>query len=55
MNGSPLTSWDGAEAIYTFADKPMLIALFLVLTVVVVAGVVIHSARHETRAFKRFP
>lgn len=55
MNGSPLTSWDGAAAIYTFADKPMLIALFLILTVAVVAGVIIHSARHETKAFKRFP
>ena len=31
MGGSPVTSWEGAEAIYTFADKPALIALFLVL------------------------
>jgi hypothetical protein len=55
MSGSPVTSWDGAEAIYTFADKPALIALFLVLTAVVVVGAIIHSAKHETKAFKRFP
>jgi hypothetical protein len=55
MSGSPVTSWDGAEAIYTFADSPALIALFLVLTAAVVVGVIIHSAKHETKAFKRFP
>lgn len=54
MNGSPLTSWDGVEAYFTFADSPGAIALFLVLGVAVLVGVVANSAIHETRVFKRF-
>ncbi len=55
MNGSPITAWEGAEAYFTFADRPVLIALCLVLTTIVTLGVIIHSAKHETAAFMRFP
>ena len=55
MNGSPVTAWEGVEAYYTFADRPFLIGLVLVLMAVVTLGVIIHSAKHETKAFKRFP
>ena len=54
MNGSPLSAWEGAEAYFTFADSPLLVWLFLLLTVLVVGGVIAHSARHESEAFKRF-
>jgi hypothetical protein len=30
MNASPLTSWEGAEAYFNFADKPSVIVLILV-------------------------
>ncbi len=55
MNGSPITAWEGAEAYYTFADRPFLIILGLVLTAIITVGVIVHSAKHETKAFKRFP
>lgn len=55
MNGSPVTAWEGATAYYTFADRPFLVALCLVAMAVVTLGVIIHSAKHETAAFKRFP
>jgi hypothetical protein len=55
MNGSPLTAWEGVEAYYTFADRPFLIALGLAAMAIVTLGVIIHSAKHETAAFKRFP
>jgi hypothetical protein len=54
MNGSPITSWEGVEAYYTYADSPFMIAAFLVLTCAVVVGVLINSARHETVAFKGY-
>ena len=55
MNGSPVTAWEGVEAYYTFADRPFLIAVALILTAIITVGVIIHSAKHETEAFKRFP
>jgi hypothetical protein len=55
MNGSPITTWEGAEAYFTFADRPFLIVVFVLLTAIVTVGVIIHSAKHETKAFKRYP
>jgi hypothetical protein len=55
MNGSPITAWEGVEAYYTFADQPFLVFVGLVLTAIITVGVIIHSAKHETKAFKRFP
>lgn len=55
MNGSPISAWDGVEAYFTFADSPLLIGLFLLLVALVVIGVITHSAKHESKAFKRFP
>ncbi len=55
MNGSPIAAWDSAEAYYTFADRPAFIIVGLVLVSLITLGIIIHSARHETKAFKRFP
>jgi hypothetical protein len=54
MNGSPIATWEGAEAFFTFADSPVLIVVFLLLTLLVTCGVIAHSAKHETAAFKRY-
>lgn len=54
MSGSPVTSWEGVEAYYTYADSPFMIALFLVLSCAVVVGVIVHSIKHETVAFKGY-
>jgi hypothetical protein len=55
MNGSPIAAWEAVEAYYTFADRPALIFVGLVLMSLITLGVIIHSAKHETKAFKRYP
>lgn len=55
MNGSPITAWEAVEAYYTFADRPALIFIGLALTALITVAVIIHSAKHETKAFKRYP
>jgi F0F1-type ATP synthase membrane subunit a len=47
MNASPITSWDGAEAYFTFADNPAAMAIILALSVAVTVGVIIASIKHE--------
>jgi len=53
MHSAPFETWDGAEAIFTFAHSPTAIAIFLVLTVAVIVGVIAQSARHENHSFKK--
>lgn len=48
---SPITSWEGAEAIFTFADSPVVVAFILVLAVVATAGVIVATIRHETKSY----
>jgi hypothetical protein len=45
----------GKEAYFTFADRPFLIIVALILIAVVTGGVIVHSAKQETKAFKRYP
>lgn len=54
MNGSPITSWEGAEAYFTFADSPGVLALILVIAVAVTAGAVASAWRHENQVYKTF-
>lgn len=53
MNSSPITTWDGAEATYTWADAPSLLTFCLALMAIIVVGVVVQSLRHEKKSFKR--
>nr|WP_298682017.1 hypothetical protein [uncultured Dongia sp.] len=54
MNTSPITSWDGAEAYFTFADKPaVLVALVLIAAGICVGGI-ISMIRHESYSYKKF-
>lgn len=53
MNGSPITSWEGAEAYFTFADRPDAVMFFLVLAVVVTIGVIGSMIWHEKHSFTR--
>ncbi|MEM8553693.1 MAG: hypothetical protein AAGF71_02590 [Pseudomonadota bacterium] len=52
MNGSPITSWEGAEAYFTFADSPTMITIFLVGAVVVCFGAIFYGGMHESEAYK---
>ncbi|MEM7398978.1 MAG: hypothetical protein AAGF48_03685 [Pseudomonadota bacterium] len=53
MNSSPITSWEGAGAYFTFADSPGMLYLILVLAVIMCFGTIVLAAKHETEAFKK--
>ncbi|MEM7522859.1 MAG: hypothetical protein AAF360_03690 [Pseudomonadota bacterium] len=48
--GSPIDSWEGAEAIFTGAGgaSPM---IFLIISVALCVGLIVHGAIHEEKAY----
>ncbi len=50
--GSPIDSWDGAEAYFTGAggSSPM---IFLILSLVVCVGAIVYGATLEEKAYKK--
>jgi hypothetical protein len=53
MDTSPITSWEGAEAYFTFADKPGIMYAILAASVTICFGTIVMAAIHETEAFKK--
>lgn len=53
MNGSPITTWEGAEAYFTFADRPGAIWLFLILSIIVCFGAIFYGGMHENEAYSK--
>lgn len=53
MNSSPITSWEGAEAYFTFADKPAVLYVILAVAVILCFGTIVAANIHETEAFKK--
>ncbi|MBU2965543.1 hypothetical protein Q4508_09020 [Amphritea sp. 2_MG-2023] len=51
MNSSPITTWEGAEAYFTFADSPTAMMLILGLAVLATAGAVLASVLHENHTY----
>ncbi|MDO6513529.1 MULTISPECIES: hypothetical protein [Neptuniibacter] len=51
MNVSPITSWEGAEAVFTFADSPTAIMVILSLSIAVTLGTIIASVKHENDTY----
>tara|TARA_B100000768_G_scaffold156079_1_gene153472 strand:- start:1075 stop:1245 length:171 start_codon:yes stop_codon:yes gene_type:complete len=50
FNSSPITSWEGAEAIFSYADSPMGMAVcFWVMAVMLIVPLVV-SYRAEEKA-----
>lgn len=52
MNTSPITTWEGASAYFTFADKPVALAVICAVAAVVclyaIYGMIAHeNARYE--------
>ena len=50
--GSPIESWEGATAIYTGAGG-FTPTLFLILSVVICVGLIIHGSIHEESQYKK--
>ena len=53
MDSSPITTWEGAGAYFTFADMPGVLYLILALAAVACFGTIVMAAKHETEAFKK--
>jgi hypothetical protein len=53
MRGSPITSWEDAEAVFTFADNPTLLGIFLILAILLCIGTIIGTIVHESKSFRR--
>ncbi len=51
--GSPIDSWEGAEAIYTGAGgaSPM---IFLILSAVICVGLIAQGYYHEEHIYKKY-
>lgn len=53
MHSSPISTWEGAAAYFTFADNPMVIGLIFVLSVIATFAVVGVMIAHEKESFER--
>lgn len=51
MNASPITTWEGAEAVFTFADNPTAMTVILSLAVAVTVATIIASIKHENDTY----
>jgi hypothetical protein len=53
MNASPITTWEGAQAFFTFADRPALLVLLTLVAAAVCVYAVSSMIKHENSASKR--
>ena len=53
MHSSPITSWEGAGAFFTFADMPGALYAILAASVIICFGTIIMTAKHEIDTFER--
>ncbi|MEW9808420.1 hypothetical protein ABUE31_20710 [Mesorhizobium sp. ZMM04-5] len=53
MNTSPITTWEGATAYFTFADSPAMLAIILVLAVAACLYAIGSMVSHENAASKK--
>lgn len=48
---SPITSWEGAEAYFTYADSGTALGVWLVVAIALFVGVIAATYIHENRSF----
>jgi hypothetical protein len=48
---SPISSWEGASNVYTFADKPAVLVAILVIAVAVTVFAIWATIRHEKHSY----
>ena len=51
MNTSPITTWEGAEAYFTFANKPAVLMILSAIGVLVGAYTLVSMIRHENACY----
>lgn len=52
--GTSITSWENVSAYFTFADSPMMLALFTVGAAGIVVGLIRFIMKHEKEAFNNY-
>ncbi|ROO24783.1 hypothetical protein SAHL_15495, partial [Salinisphaera orenii YIM 95161] len=52
MTTSPITTWEGAQAVFTFGPGSLGVWLFLALAVAIVIGVAARMIQHENHTFR---
>ena len=53
MNSSPITTWEGATAYFTFADRPAMLAIILGLAVASCLYAIVSMVKHENASSKK--
>lgn len=53
MNSSPITTWEGATAYFTFADKPAVLGLVLIAAVAVCVYTIASMVKHENASYRK--
>lgn len=53
MNTAPITSWEGAEAYFTFADQPGILIVVCVLAAAVCLASIASMIKHENVCSKK--
>lgn len=54
MNASPITTWEGATAYFTFADSPVVLAVTLAVAVASCLYAIVSMVKHENASSKKF-
>jgi hypothetical protein len=50
---SPITTWDGAAAYFTFANHPVVLYVILAAAVIVTFGTIVMAGMHEDEAYQK--
>ncbi|KAB8137459.1 hypothetical protein F9U64_09475 [Gracilibacillus oryzae] len=53
MNTSPISTWEGAEAYFTFASNSVGLMICLLAAVAIVGVLIVTMFRHEQHSFQR--
>lgn len=53
MNTSPITTWEGATAYFTFADSPAMLAVILMVAVAACLYTIGSMVKHENASSKK--
>jgi len=48
---SPISSWEGASSVYSYADKPAVLAVILLVAVAVTVVAIWATIRHEKHSY----
>lgn len=49
---SPITSWEGAAAYFTFADNPGALGVIFTIAVAMTVFAIVSTIRHEQHSYK---